>query len=111
MPTPPVPTELLDPPRPDSESAFDALQAGDAKALAEGRLTGRYLQEPYADGHAYYRITRTYRRSVTIERCTGLGDDWTIPYWGEKATIDRAYAEERLAQRDRITALFAARRG
>jgi len=89
---------------------FKALQREDQKAKNNNQLVGRYIAEPYADGKAYYRITKVNKKTVRIEVVTEIGDDWVIPYWGEVASIDRAYAENSVAYRDRLAKAFAERK-
>lgn len=86
---------------------FDLLDQIDKAAKAEGSLLWRYISEPFADGRAYYQIVKVNKKTVRIVRCTGLGDDWTIPYWGNSATIDIDYAEQKISARDRLDAFFA----
>lgn len=78
----------------------------DEKAKAEGKLVGRYIAESFADGQAIYVITKELEVWVEIKVCTGIGDDWVIPYWGEKARIDKAYALRNINRRDSIEKLF-----
>lgn len=78
----------------------------DSKAKAEGKLVGRYINEPYADGKAVYVITKEFKTKVEIEVCTGIGDDWVIPYWGTKTKIDKSYALTNIQWRDNVEKLF-----
>ena len=82
------------------------LQKEDQLAKKKGQLVGRYIQESYADGHAVYKIVKEFKNKVRIRVVTGIGDDWRIPYWGEEATIDKKYAVESIAHRDRVAKLF-----
>ena len=82
------------------------LQEIDTTQKKAGTLVGRYIQEAHADGYAYYQITSARDDKVTIVVCTGLGDDWTIPYWAKLATIDRSYAEKSICFRDRLEQFF-----
>jgi len=88
------------------DANFKALQEEDKRAKEEGKLVGRYLEEHYADGYAYYRIVRENKKSVRIEVVTGIGDDWVLPYWGEKSSISKGYAQESLFRRDAMLRLF-----
>lgn len=81
----------------------------DKKAKEKNQLVGRYIKEPYADGYAIYQIIRENKSSVRVRVCTGLGDDWAIPYWGNEATIDKNYAEGNILRRDRMSELFKKR--
>jgi len=79
----------------------------DSEAKDKGELLWRYIQEPFADGYAIYQIIKVNKKSVRIEVCTGLGDDWVIPYWGEEATIDLDHAQWRLQIRDNLNSFFS----
>jgi hypothetical protein len=83
------------------------LSAIDAEAKSKGQLVGRFITEPYADSCAVYQIVAESDTEVRIHSCKGLGDDWTIPYWGAKATIRKDYAQEKVELRDRRAAYFA----
>ncbi len=61
---------------------WEKLRRIDGEAKIRGSLLGRYIAEPYADGQAFYQITRVEGNKVGISVCSGLGDDWVIPYWG-----------------------------
>jgi hypothetical protein len=76
------------------------IQKRDAEARAKGTLVGRYIQEGRGDGYAIYTIIRETAKKVVIRVETGIGDDWVIPYWGEQATIDKAYAQSNIRFRD-----------
>lgn len=83
------------------------LDEKDAKAKAEGKLVGRFIQEPFADGYAIYEITKENKKTVRIRVVDGIGDDWRIPYWGDEATIEKSYALKSLAWRDKMNKLFS----
>ncbi len=89
-----------------SKKNFDDLDAADRKAKAARQIVGRYIREPYADGHAYYLITEDLGDEVRIEVCTGLGDDWVLPSWGEETLIEKNYAKESLRRRDAMDRFF-----
>lgn len=72
----------------------------DKAAKANGELKGRYVREPIADGYAYYEITKVTKTKVKIKLVTGIGDDYRVNYWGNEATIERAYAESNIKDRD-----------
>lgn len=82
------------------------LEECDQKAKKEGILVGRYISEPYADGQAVYQIIRENKKTVRIKVCTGIGDDWILPYWGEEATIDKNYVIKKLEFRDHLNKVF-----
>jgi len=87
------------------------LQECDKTAKEKGELVGRYIDEPFADGKAIYQIIKENKKTVRIRVCTGLGDDWVIPYWGEETTIDKEYAVKKVAQRDALVELFRKKEG
>jgi len=85
---------------------FRTLQAKDAEARAAGRIVGRYISEPFADGYAYYVVVQEKRATVIVKVVTGIGDDWTIPYWGTRASIQKSYALDNIKRRDTLDELF-----
>ncbi len=85
---------------------MERLEACDKKARDAGKIVGRYIQHPYADGHAVYQIVRENKHTVRIRVCTGLGDDWILPAWGEECTIDKATAMQFLSIRDNWVKFF-----
>lgn len=89
---------------------WERLQQCDKEAKEKGELAGRYIDEPFADGKAIYQIIRVNKKTVRIRVCTGLGDDWIIPYWGEETSIDKTYALNKVAQRDALDELFNRKR-
>jgi len=91
----------------EADERLKLLEYQDQLMKTHGQLAGRYIQEQYADGHAIYTITRVWKKKVKIEVVTGIGDDWVIPYWGEKTTIDREYAEQSIARRDNLAEIFS----
>ena len=65
-------------------SNFKKLQKQDKMAKKVGKLVGRYIDEPWADGNAFYVIVKENKTSVRIRVVTGIGDDWIIlqpPNW------------------------------
>ena len=84
-----------------------ALVKEDRKAKEKGCLVGRYIQEPFADGYAFYKIVKENKKTVVIEVIKNLGDDWVIPYWGEKTTIDKRYAIMSVEWRDKAEKIFS----
>lgn len=98
------------------EENWKKLEEQDARAKADGKLIGRYITEPFADGQAVYVITGEFhvacdcvehKDRVIIQVATGLGDDWVIPYWGERTSIRRDYAVGKIMQRENIEKLFS----
>jgi hypothetical protein len=86
---------------------FARLQECDNKAKERATLVGRFIQEPFADGYATYQIIKENKSTVRIRVCTGLGDDWVIPYWGEEATIEKSFALEHIQRRERMAEFIA----
>lgn len=78
----------------------------DSKAKKSNGLIGRFIAHPFADGSAFYKITKVTKRTVTIEVITGIGDDWVLPAWGEKCTIPLATAFDFVSARDELAELF-----
>ena len=81
------------------------LKQVDQKAKAKGKMIGRYIKHPYADGYAVYQIVNVTGTQAEIEVITGIGDDWVLPAWGEKARISLSKARAFLEHRDAL-ALF-----
>lgn len=82
----------------------------DAYCRQQDKLVGRYVQEPYADGYAYYEIVRENKKSVRLRVIQNIGDDWVLPYWGEEYTATKEYVLNSLAHRDRIEELHSLRK-
>jgi hypothetical protein len=87
-----------------NEALLDAI---DARAMARGAILGRYIREPFADGHATYQVIDLTKTRARIRVCRGLGDDWVIPYWGEEASVDLDFVQQRIKHRDSFKALFS----
>ena len=83
---------------------WDKIVSEDKAAKDDGKLVGRYIKEQIADGFAIYQIVRENKQTVRIKVVTGIGDDWIIPYWGEEAAIDKAYAQGNIEWRDHMDA-------
>lgn len=56
-------------------------------AMTNDTLLGRLLSHPYADGAAYYVVTKVNKKTVRIHVVFGLGDDWVLPAWGHETSI------------------------
>lgn len=82
------------------------LERCDEEAKKRGTLVGRIITHPFADGKAVYQITADNGKTVHIKVCTGIGDDWTLPAWGEECEISKDLARRFIDQRERIAALF-----
>ena len=90
-----------------SKKNWEAINQCDKESSVKGELAGRYITEPIADGNAVYQIVRENKKTVRIQVCTGLGDDWVIPYFGEEATVDKSYVIRKISQREALKRLFA----
>jgi hypothetical protein len=88
------------------EANFQKILNSDIKAKAENTLVGRYISHPFADGSAYYRIIKEGKSTVKIKVCTGIGDDWVLPAWGEICTISKKLALEFIRYREGLDAIF-----
>lgn len=88
------------------EKRWNDLLEQDREAKRLGRLVGRYISHPYADGNAIYTITAESAKKVTIAVVIGIGDDWVLPAWGTKTTILKSVAQQFLQRRDALAALF-----
>lgn len=89
---------------------IEALVREDKIAKEKGVLVGRYIKEQYADGYALYKITKETKYKVTIEVVKNVGDDWEIPYWGEKSIISKKYALDNILRRDGLEELFGGKK-
>jgi len=94
----------------DYDRNWNNLKEQDKQAKESGVIVGRYIQHQYADGHAIYTIVKENKNSVRIEHCALGGDDWVLPAWGYKATIDKNLALTNLNQRDRLAEIFSRKR-
>lgn len=83
------------------------LKECDKRAKEGGFLVGRYIKEPFADGYAIYQVIRENKKTVRIRVCTGIGDDWVIPYLGQETSVDMAYVTQNIAQREALAAIFS----
>lgn len=88
---------------------FEAMEQKDDAARQAGKLVGRYIDHPYADGRAYYEIIREAAKTVRIRVVRGLGDDWVLPAWGEEATIEKRLAQDFIERREAFRRIFARR--
>jgi hypothetical protein len=89
------------------EDNWELLTNSDSAAKNNRTLVGRYINHQYADGYAIYLIVKENKTTVRIEVCTGLGDDWVLPAWGAKATINKKDALRFINYRDGIDKLFS----
>lgn len=88
------------------ENNWKILIGEDIIAKQKGVLVGRYIKEQYADGYAFYKITKEIKKKVMIEVVKNIGDDWVIPYWGEKKVIDKEYALHSITGREALEKIF-----
>jgi len=89
------------------ESNLKKLEREDDQAKAKSQLVGRYIREQIADGFAYYKIVKENKKTVRIELVRNIGDDYSVPVWGLKASIQKAYAIKNVGYRDRINEIFS----
>ena len=76
------------------------------KAKSLGSLVGRVVRHNYADGYAYYQVIKENKATVQIQVCTGIGDDWSIPAWGDKSTVNKAMIQDMLKHQDTLDEMF-----
>jgi len=89
-----------------ADKNFEALQEQDRQAKEAGILVGRFIQEQFADGYAYYVVTKENKKMVRINAVSGMGDDWRIPYWGEETNIEKSYLLDSISRREDLAKLF-----
>jgi hypothetical protein len=85
---------------------FARLRECDRLAKEAGQLVGRYIEHPFADGAAVYQVVREYKKTVVIQVCSGLGDDWVLPAWGARATVDKDLVLGFIKRRESLEELF-----
>jgi hypothetical protein len=100
----------------DCAQPWDGIETGevnlrllleiDRRAARKGKLLWRYIGEPCGDSQAYYQVVRVTPRRVQVEVCRNIGDDWVVPYWGDKTSIDIEYARRSIERRDRLAEVF-----
>ena len=88
------------------DNNWKKLYKKDQTLKGKGELIGRYIQESYADGYAIYTLEKIKGKKGLIRVVTDIGDDWRIPYWGDKAWIDLEYAKMSIERRDKLDELF-----
>ena len=100
----------------DTNHYFDAnnLRIISQAGLSSGALEvtdGNTLHlQVFADGYAYYVITKETSRTVTVKVLKGLGDDWTLPMWGNGCTTSKKVVVEYLNSQDALSKLFGGKR-
>ena len=80
------------------------LDDNDEKARRAGKLVGRYITQPVADSLAYYVIVRENKKTVRI-RHVAIGDGWMVDYWGQEAKVDKQFAIDDIAWRDKLASM------
>ena len=89
------------------EENWKALHEHDKKLGKEGKLVGRFIKEGVADGNAIYQIIKENKRTVRIRRIPFVcPDEYQVRYWGNEATIDKAYAIKSIRGREAISKIF-----
>jgi len=58
------------------EASFNALQKV-SDELKDGEVVGAVVRFPYADGYAFYRVTK--EKPLTLQHIP-YGDAWNLPY-------------------------------
>ena len=86
---------------------YNKMIQRDTQAQQRGELVGRFIDEPIADGYAYYEIVRENKNTVRIKHITGVGDDYMVHYWGSIATIDKDYALQSIKRREALANIFS----
>ena len=80
----------------------EQLEKLDREAADRGEYVGRYVEVPHADSSAVYIITKENLKSVRVEVCTELGDDWVSPVIGEKGSLAKSYVDSQFGFRSYI---------
>lgn len=91
------------------ERSYNEMAAADAEAKAEGTIIGRYLQEPAADGYAYYQIIAVDGKNNTLQlEHLDIYDGWSVAmYEGMIDCFPMTYALQNIEHRDGMAAMFA----
>ena len=85
---------------------YKKLMELDRQAEKAGSLVGRVISHPAADGAAYYQVIKEGKRSCTIRVCVGIGDDWSIPAWGEQCSIPKSKVYEFIGREESMNKIF-----
>lgn len=88
------------------QTNFQKLNEKDLALKKANKLVGRYIKEQFADGYAFYEITKETKTKVGIKVIVNIGDDWVIPYWGQETMIDKNYALNNISVRDSLDKIF-----
>ena len=76
------------------------MTAEDEAAKANNTLVGRFVQFPFADGYAFYKVKAIKKKIVTLDHIP-FGDAWMLPLidsMGRKLPLDAV--NENIHQRD-----------
>lgn len=91
------------------EREYNDMIARDAEAKEEGTIIGRYLEEPAADGKAYYQVIAVDGKNNTLQlEHLDIYDGWSIPmYEGMIDCFPVTYAMNNIKAREGMEELFA----
>jgi hypothetical protein len=53
-------------------------------------LVGRTIAEGHGDGYGIYVVVKENKKTLKLEVCRGIGDDWTP--WGDECSINKQQA-------------------
>lgn len=95
----------VDPVRDKMDANRHTIQGWEDAAKAKGSLIGRFLSEPMGDGYGIYVIIKENAKTVKVQVCRNVGDDWTP--WGEFANLNKANVIAELKMRDKPNNIFA----
>ena len=70
------------------------IRGWDDEAKKNKRWLGRTLTDGVGDGYAVYVVTKENKKTVRIQVCYGLGDDWVSRHFGEECLLDKDIAED-----------------
>jgi len=87
---------------------WKVINERDSDAKRRGELVGRYVSHPYADSAAYYEVIRENKKSVRVRKID-VGDGWTLPAWGNEATVPKQVVCSMIEHRDYVAEFFASR--
>jgi len=90
------------------ERAYNEMIAADAEAKVEDTIIGRYLEEPAADGKAYYRVIAVDGKNNTLQlEHLDIYDGWSIPmYEGMIDCFPMTYALKNIEAREFLSGMF-----
>jgi len=90
------------------ERSYNEMVAADAEAKAEGTIIGRYLEEPAADGKAYYQVIAVDGKNNTLQlEHLDIYDGWSIAmYEGMIDCFPLTYALKNIEAREFLSGMF-----